>query len=299
MSNLVLDFYKGSDKYSDGDVEDFFLQSLDEGLSDEEILEKRPNDWATYYHFSDKRWNLLRPLSFEGKSVLEIGGGCGAITGYLLNHAKELSVIELSKRRSQIIQARYKEAKNLDIYVGAAQDVEFSKKFDVVTLIGVLEYAGVIFPDEGEPQKRLLNFVKNKLNESGELVLAIENALGMKYFAGAPEDHTGKLFDGITDYQNTKIKTFGRNELKDLLMSSGFDEVEFYYPYPDYKFCDVIFTDEMLPRLGQINREFSPNFDAPRYNLFSEKRFAEKLIKNGIIEHFMNSFLVVAKKKNL
>lgn len=85
------------------------------------------------------------------------------------------------------------------------------------------------------------------LKPEGRLLIAIENRLGLKYFAGAPEDHTDLHFFGINGYPgNQSVRTFSKNELGELLENSGFPFLRFYYPYPDYKFPTEIFTDESL-----------------------------------------------------
>ena len=76
-------------------------------------------------------------------SVLEIGAGCGAISGVLCRNAKHVTSVDLSKRRSLINANRNKEYDNLTIMVGNFNDVVLKEKYDYITLIGVLEYAGI------------------------------------------------------------------------------------------------------------------------------------------------------------
>ena len=45
--------------------------------------------------------------------------------------------------------------------------------------------------------------------------MAIENKLGLKYFAGCKEDHVGRMFEGIEGYKNTSgVETFSKRELE-------------------------------------------------------------------------------------
>lgn len=81
-------------------------------------------------------------------SVLEIGAGCGAISGVLCRNAKHVTSVDLSKRRSLINANRNKEYDNLTIMVGNFNDVVLKEKYDYITLIGVLEYAGYYTDDE-------------------------------------------------------------------------------------------------------------------------------------------------------
>ena len=78
---LNLKYYKGADLYSDGAVEDQILEALTAGKSPEELLQNN-DDWAVLYHLSDIRHNLLEWYDFRPEgSLLEIGSGCGAMTG--------------------------------------------------------------------------------------------------------------------------------------------------------------------------------------------------------------------------
>lgn len=111
---------------------------------------------------------------------------------------------------------------------------------------GVLEYA-MSFTEGKTPYETFLQRMGAYLKPEGRLLIAIENRLGLKYFAGAPEDHTDLHFFGINGYPgNQSVRTFSKNELGELLENSGFPFLRFYYPYPDYKFPTEIFTDESL-----------------------------------------------------
>ena len=73
---------------------------------------------------------------------MEIGAGCGALTGLLCDKCKKVTAVELSKRRATAAQLRCREKDNLEVIVGNLNDIEFGEKFDYITLIGVLEYQG-------------------------------------------------------------------------------------------------------------------------------------------------------------
>ena len=123
----------------------------------------------------------------------------GAITGILCDKAKQVTSVELSKQRASAIETRCQEKDNLEIIVGNFNDIKFDKKFDYITLIGVLEYAP-LYTNTDNPFHDFLVQIKSLLKENGKLLIAIENQYGMKYFSGIPEDHTGKVYDGITGY---------------------------------------------------------------------------------------------------
>lgn len=294
MATITFDYYKGSDLYSDGDIEKD-LAAIVRNHGDVTELLAAETRWPIIYHLSPVRRNLLEWYEFRPEStILEIGAGCGALTSLLCEKAHQVVAVELSKRRAEIIQERLKNKNNLSIYVGSIEDITFEETFDYITLIGVLEYAGKYWSGS-KPYSSFLQFVRKLLKPDGTLILAIENRFGLKYWAGAREDHTGRVFDGIEGYpEDASLMTFGKLELEKLLSESGFHDIDFYYPMPDYKLPLEIFSDDFLPGLGHI-KTMSPNFDMERYALFDEPLAFNSIIRNSMFPFFANSFLVFCK----
>ncbi len=58
--------------------------------------------------------------------------------------------------------------------------------------------------EKKEPAKTMLQCMAKHLAPGGKIVIAIENRLGLKYWAGCAEDHVGKYFEGLEGYHNTK-----------------------------------------------------------------------------------------------
>jgi len=288
---LNLDYYNGTDYYSDGDIENELLEIVENEKDFDKVL-ALDDKWPILYHLSPIRQNILNWYPFKkSASLLEIGGGCGAITGALCPVLEKVKVVELSKRRSTINYERNRHHDNLEIIVGNLNDIKFNQKFDYITLIGVLEYAGS-FTKTGSPYEDFLKNIKSFLKEDGKLLIAIENRYGLKYFAGAKEDHTGKEFDGITGYiGNNTVRTFGKVEIEELLSKVGFRELNFYYPHPDYKMPFEIYSDDFLPSSEELLSQAS-NFDNDRYELFNESLAYKGIIENGQYPFFANSFFI-------
>lgn len=295
MAVFNLDFYNQIDSYSDGDIEDILL-AYAKGEITWEQLGEAGNPYAALYHFSPLRENILNWYPFEkDATVLEIGSGCGAITGILCEKAGKVTSVELSKRRASINFARHKELDNLEIMVGNLNDMTFPQKFDYVVLNGVFEYA-MSFTKGDRPYETFLKGIMQFLKEDGHMLIAIENRLGLKYFNGAPEDHTNHYFEGINEYpDNETVRTFSKSELSELLSACDLTAQRFYYPYPDYKFPAEIFTDETILGFG-YGKPFI-NLDEKRYLLFNERPLWNTLTKEEITASFANSFLVDASKK--
>ena len=121
----------------------------------------------------------------------------------------------------------------------------------------------------------------------------------MKYFAGAPEDHTGIVYDGIVGYANkTGIQTFGKEELKKIFNEVGLKYTKFYYPLPDYKLPNVIFSDEYLPNENSINDYNIYYYEGTKIQ-FDEKKAFSEAIKNGVFDLFSNSFFIEVSGKKI
>ena len=290
MAKINVEFYTGQDKYSDGDIENDMLAYAKNHLDIDEIS-LSDGRWPVFYHFSRLRENILNWYNFkEDCTILEVGAGCGALTGMLCKKAKRVYSNEMSMRRAEILYNRYININNLDIIVGSIMDVELEPQFDYVILMGVFEYSA-IYCSSNSPYNDLLKKVKGFLKPDGRLIIGIENKFGIKYLSGAPEDHTGGFFDGINGYKNEKVRTFSRNEIINILHKAGFKNQKFYYPYPDYKFTSEVFTQETLNLFtGESGRIALP--DADRFMLFNDNLILKNFIEEGVGDYFFNSFLI-------
>ncbi|SFL03347.1 Methyltransferase domain-containing protein [Lachnospiraceae bacterium KH1T2] len=300
VGKVVLDyeFYQGEDIYSDGEIEDTILEACQRG--EEEELLKNSSDWAVLYHLSSIRENLLEWYPLEkNTSVLEIGAGCGALTGILSKKVKTVTCVDLSEKRSLINAYRHKDCDNIEIIIGNFQDIEPSlDKYDYVTLIGVLEYSKSYIQSE-EPFLEMLRVAVKHLNVNGKLIIAIENKMGLKYWNGAPEDHTVKMYSGLNDYTDgSNVRTFSKKELIQLLSEAGIETYCFYYPQPDYKLPKAIYSDSVLPKPGDI-RSFKKVYSSPRMYNFYEDTVTDQVCADNMFPYFANSFLVVCgEEKN-
>lgn len=252
IGNVDLDLrqYSGSDQYSDGDIEEELLKIV-KGTEDYDAVLSQCEEFAIYYHLAKEREFITDVMDISKQDeVLEIGAGCGAVTGALAEQAKHVHCIDLSKRRSLINAYRHQKCGNISIQVCNYEDSVHTKKYDVITLIGVLEYAGYYIHAK-DPYAAFLMDARQKLKEGGRIYIAIENRLGLKYFSGCKEDHSGVEFDGIEGYTGqNKAKTFSYYELNTLFKRCGYDRITFYYPYPDYKFPSEIYSDDYYPCSG-------------------------------------------------
>ncbi len=285
-------FYKGADLYSDGEIEDWMLRFAQQGQIEKALWAN--TQWPIFYHFTPIRENIIDwyPIK-QGASVLEIGAGCGAITGILSRRAQRVVCIELSKKRSLINAHRNKDYDNIEIMVGNYEDIELEEKFDYITLIGVLEYAEYYIHSE-HPAQDMLRQLRAMLKPDGKILIAIENRMGLKYLNGASEDHTGGLFDSLYQYHGRKgVRTYTKPELEHLLRSAGFLKSKFYYPLPDYKLPRMILSDDSRLYSGFMKGMMTA-YDRDRFVFFEEDMVWDTLCRDGALGYLSNSFMVEA-----
>ena len=92
---LNLDKYPGEDYYCDGSVEDEILDIVKKYSTVEydRIIAERKS-WPILYHLSALRENIVDFLPIQKtEKVLEVGSGCGAITGALARKAGEVTCV--------------------------------------------------------------------------------------------------------------------------------------------------------------------------------------------------------------
>lgn len=298
IGNVVLDYshYPEQDFYCDGASEDALLE-LVKTIPPREYPQEiyKAASWEVLYHLSDLRENIVGWLPVDkSMKVLEIGSGCGAITGSLAQKACSVTCVDLSKKRSLINAYRHQDCDNVTIHVGNFSDIEpdLPTDYDFVCLIGVFEY-GQSYIGGKTPFHDFYRIIKKHVKSDGHIVIAIENKLGLKYWAGCREDHVGTFFSGLEDYpQGGAARTFSRSGLEKILKECGETEYHFYYPYPDYKFMTTLYSDRYLPKVGELSNNLR-NFDRDRMLLFDEKKVFDMLIREGLFGQYSNSFLVM------
>ena len=146
IGKIKLDYtyYPGEDFYCDGEIEDELLEIVQNHSREEfrAIIEEKAS-WPVLYHLSPLRENIVEWIPIEpGAKVLEIGSGCGAITGSLARRSGSVTCVDLSKKRSLINAYRNQDCDNVVIHVGNFQDIEpaLEQDYDYIFLIGVFEY---------------------------------------------------------------------------------------------------------------------------------------------------------------
>lgn len=294
--------------YSDGaEVERALLESV-RACADRSVLSAelraRIHDWPTRYHLGARRANLLRPIEaiLPEARVLEIGAGCGAISRFLGESGARLTALEGSLARARVAAERCRGLDNVAVLVDGFDRLPVAPEFDLVCLIGVLEYARLFFPAEsGDPIDAMLRHARRFLRPGGRLLLALENQLGLKYFAGFREDHLDQVMLGVEDrYRADGAVTFGKAELARRLRAAGYADQEWLYPFPDYKLPVSVFneaalaSDSVLDCSAMVAGTVVADGQKPEAYRFSLELAWATVCRNGLAGHLANSFLVLA-----
>lgn len=297
---MILKEQNGKYIYSDGDTAEQKMLKIateyPEDLSQEYISQN--SEYLVNSTFSAVRQNILNWYPFKPNAeILEIGAGMGSITGMLCDKASYVTAVEMNPDRAAVIKARYPERENLEIISENIFDWNTEKKFDYIIMIGVLEYAGV-FSEQPDPYTSFLMRTRELLKTGGRLLFAIENRFGIKYFLGASEDHLQQPYVGIEGYKQPKTpRTFSKHELGEFIKGAGYNSNRFYYVYPDYKFPELICTDEYAPSYSSL-KKISFTYAKNSALVLDEKDIYKDLIENDVWQFMANSYLVEAWNSN-
>lgn len=266
---------------------DIIRQHGDEGY--EKIISEK-SSYQYLYHLSEIRQNLVDWIPMhEDMRVLERNPECGALTAKLLEKAGTVTCVAEDEMHAKLIETRCKSAQGK---LAIQQEVDFLKeeqaeKYDVILIVGS-------FYRYREELVRL----REQLKPQGRLIVADANRLGLKFFAGCREEYRGTYFSGVEGYEDEQdaelsARCYTKGEYTKFLTAAGFAKIRFYYPYPDYKFPNCIYSDEWLPGEGELmdNRR---NFEGDRLQLFDERKVYDTLLGEGVFETFSNSYLIEA-----
>ncbi len=287
--NLNLDFYKENEEDISQEEKTFIdtkLKNIDFEKDCISIIKNEPT-LENILTLSEIRENILSWYPFkENTSILEIGANLGEITGLFCQKAKKVVAIEESKTKAEIIAKRHQNKQNLEIMVGDLNNIKIEEKFDYIILIGYLENKKVDF-------KQTLNIAKTLLAENGTILLALDNKLGMKYFSKT--DSTGITISNPVNKQFINL-----NKIYEYLKELDLSNIKTYYPMPDYKLTNVIFTDQRPLSKNDLSRNVTYNNNDTILFFDENTAYRELLdIKENISKNFVNSYLLEITNKEI
>ena len=224
----------------------------------QEVLQES-DSWETMYHLSPMRQNLLEWYEFKADAViLEVGAQAGVLTGFFASRAKKIVALEKDAELLEVNKVRNKRFDNIEFCLGSMDNLESENKYDYIVFVGTFEQG-------------LLKTTKKLLKQDGILIIAGDNKMAMKYWAGAPDHSNGSVFSGITNnYKNGESRSFSKIEYEEFLKKEGFCNLTFYYPTPDYRFVSCLYSDDYLPQMGELRPE-NGVYEQGGYQFFEER----------------------------
>lgn len=259
------------------------FEYYDSKLDEFEYLEDK-------YKISDEiKSNIISWYPFEKNSrILEIDSINDSITKKLLENGNNVVSICSSKEKAKTLQEKLSTYNNLEIIVGHYSKIKLNVKFDYITLIGTLDVYKKNIKAK-DKLKELIEFASQYLKDDGKLLICIDNSFGMKYWTSIYADN---------NIICNKLNTIAREDLNYILEKNNFNKYKYYYPLPDYKYTNVIFTDSYLPNIDNISRNYT--YPVTEYVSYNETEVYEKIIKydKEKFKFFASSFFVEVGKND-
>lgn len=205
---------------------------------------------------SRANWKYLLQLPKDAV-VLDFGCGWGETTLSLARSVGHVVSMDLTLERLLLLQARTRDKGLCHVafaHGGDSLPLPFAgDTFDAVVLNGVLEWVPVT--GEGDPrqcQLAILRELRRMLKPTGQLYIGIENRVGLKYFMGKIDEHSQMKYTSllprwladrwsrINRGKAYRTYTYSRRGYVELLEEAGFEQIDFFCPYPDYREFDRI-----------------------------------------------------------
>ena len=235
--------------------------------------------------------NILQWYPMEKNlDTLQIGYIDEELVRQLCDKTRNVTILVQNEEEKQKI---LQNSKRDNLKVKVVQDFEkySDNEYDYVTLIGTLKtFENKI---EVKAYRRLeffLKLAKKMCKENGKIILVLDNKYGMKSWT------TLKANKNIICNQTYALS---QKLINRLLEEQNFTEYKYYYVLPDYKATNAIFTDEYLPNLESINRNFL--YGEEEFENFNQTEAYIELLKEEkqSFKFFANSYFVEIGKSKL
>ena len=216
-------------------------------------------------------------------------------------HCGTVLALEGSLARARIAASRCRDLDNVVVACGEFPGFALASVFDLVTLVGVLEYSRV-YVEGADPVQAVLDAARARVAPGGRLVVAIENQLGVKYLAGSPEDHLGMPFAGVTGEYGGEVAGHVRARRASraprgrglrLASSSSIPSPTTSCPRRSSPRRRSI-TAGSTPRTSSRRPRTRTASASPRQRAYSESLARDVFVRNGLGPDTANSFLAIA-----
>lgn len=236
--------------------------------------------WEFFYHLSLLRTAVLNWYDFsKDGNVLEVGSGCGAVTGLLCDKFQRVDAVEKSPVCTEILKSRFSHRKNLNIFTERIENFVSEVKYDYIVAVDFVE------DFEGDLETLIIR-LRELLTKEGVLLISSRNKYGLKYLCGALDENIKVPFDTINGY----TKYYSKTDMEKYLSHSNFSKIKFYYPLPDHIFSQAVYTDGYLP-VGSIRDRVVSYYPNHSTLIMLEDNLYDEIVNTGTLPFFSNSYL--------
>ncbi|MCI8273617.1 MAG: hypothetical protein HFJ55_06010 [Clostridia bacterium] len=251
-------------------TEDEMIEILKNWLKDNNYIAVKPIDQSVYYnieHLKKMGTNMFRETNDDNINEEKA-----------LMDEIDISIIEENLEARNNILKWYNFKEDSDILEITTGLMNFEKK----------QYDYIILYD-----LKYIKDVKKYLKENGIILLIVDNKFSISAFAGAKPKY-GNIYATIMEDDK---KTFSKSSIEKELKQNGFENYKFYYPLPNYRMCNVIFSDEYMPNENTTKLMYNICYRNGSAVVFDELRALKQITKEGKFKDFANSYFIEINNK--
>ena len=241
------------------------------------------------------RQSVLNWYEFrKDADLLEIGAGEGILTELFAGRCRTVTALMFTDEEERLLRKRCGGLDNVRVIREWPE--ENGRSFDYVVCL-----------EEAEKQKDPASAVHrwlSYLRSGGVLLLGADNRYGLRNFCGYREKYSGMPFYGVNGYAPELAEAFGGDGLPSLegrtynraewsryLRDAGAGKFRFYYPVPDGRMPQFIFTDNWNNGINAAERLIDYDYEDPAMTGVEHRIFRD-MIDAGALPFMANSFLM-------
>lgn len=222
--------------------------------------------------FSDRREGLLEWFSFRAHaSLLSVGSGLGALLPLYLRRGLSVTLLdsdrealEFSLLRAQNKGGESREQPAVRTLCGTISELPDTERYDYIIFDGTLH----------REDSAAVERAKQLLTPEGVLIVAVDNAYGVRAFTGA----------------ETEENAMGRESLCRLLSAGERGAVSCYYPEPLRTLPNELYSERRLPGEGELSRVI-PAYGFPLYTAINPGEKYDAICREGLFPQFADAYL--------
>ena len=131
--------------------------------------------------------------------------------------------------------------------------------------------------------------IKKYLKPDGIILLIVNNKLGVKNLS---------VLGNFERLINNSLDEFSKKQIEDIIKENGYENYKFYYPLPDYKTANVIFSDDYLPKYNNTKLMNNYYYKNGTKLFFKETKLLKEATRCGEFANFTNLKLITNQKKS-